>query len=217
MHIKPLLVTAAAAFLHTFASAGPSWIDWTSVNTGTLTIGSDIIGVTLTGSTPLSLDNGTQYYDNASTGGVAPSGTYGGYAPSDMLQVSTPSFFTLTFSQAIFDPYIAVVSVGQASVPVTYTFDSDVSVLSSGANLWGYSGYSVAGNAFTGSEFNGVLQLQGSFTTMNIAVGQPEFWHGFNVGSASVSAVPEPASYAMLLAGLGLMGAMARRRKAQPA
>jgi hypothetical protein len=33
--------------------------------------------------------------------------------------------------------------------------------------------------------------------------------------SAPVAAVPEPETYAMLLAGLGLMGAIARRRKAK--
>lgn len=217
MKFKALAVTCAAAFLHTVASAGPSWIDWTTLDTGTLTIGSTVVGVSLTGSAPLSLDNGTYYYDNANTGGVTPSGTYGGYQPSDMLQVANPSFFTLTFSQAVENPYIALVSVGQGGVPVTYSFDSAVSVLSSGSNYWGYTGYSVAGNAFTGSEFNGVLQLHGSFTKMNIAVGQPEFWHGFNVGSASVSAVPEPESYALMLAGLGLVGAMVRRRKAKQA
>ncbi|MBK7006138.1 MAG: FxDxF family PEP-CTERM protein [Burkholderiales bacterium] len=31
---------------------------------------------------------------------------------------------------------------------------------------------------------------------------------------ASVTSVPEPETYAMLLAGLGVMGAIARRRKA---
>ena len=217
MKLKARAGTCAAAFLHPCASAGPSWIDWTTLNTGTLTIGSTVVGVSMTGSSPLSLDNGTYFYDNASTGGVAPAGTYGGYQPSDMLQVANPSFFTLTFSQAVVNPYIALVSVGQWGVPVTYSFDSTVSVLSSGGNYWGYTGYSVAGNQFTGSEFNGVLQLQGSFTTMNIAVGQPEFWHGFNVGSASVSAVPEPESYALMLAGLGLVGAMVRRRKAKQA
>ncbi|WNO06120.1 FxDxF family PEP-CTERM protein [Rhodoferax mekongensis] len=34
-------------------------------------------------------------------------------------------------------------------------------------------------------------------------------------GSISITAVPEPETYAMLLAGLGLMGAIARRRKAK--
>ena len=217
MKIKSLIITAAAAFIHTLASAGPSWIDWTTVNTGTLTIGSQVVGVTLTGSTPDLLDNGTYYYDNANTGGTTSAGTYGGYLPSDMLQVSNASFFTLTFSQAIVNPYIALVSVGQPNLAVAYTFDSNVSVLSSGSNYWGNGTYATAGNTFTGSEFNGVLQLQGSFTSMNIAVGQPEYWHGFNVGSASVSAVPEPETYAMMLAGLGLMGAIARRRKAKQA
>ncbi len=217
MKIKSLAVTLAAAFIHTVASAGPSWIDWTTVNTGTLTIGSNEIGVSLEGSSPMGLNNGSYYYNNAATGGIAPTGTYGGYQPADMLQVSNPSFFTLTFSQAIVNPYIALVSVGQGGVPVTYTFGSNVSVLSSGSNYWGYSGYTVAGNAFTGKEFNGVLQLQGSFTSMNIAVDQAEYWHGFNVGSAAVSAVPEPESYALMLAGLGLMGAIARRRKAKQA
>ena len=217
MKFKSLVIAASAAFIHTLASAGPSWIDWTSVNTGTLTIGSQVVGVSLAGSTPDLLDNGTQYYNNGNTGGTAVTGTYGGLQPSDMLQVSNASFFTLTFSQAIVNPFIALVSVGQFAVPVSYGFDSNVSVLSSGSNKWGYGGYSVAGNTFTGSEFNGVLQLQGSFTSMNIAVGQSEFWHGFNVGSASVSAVPEPETYAMMLAGLGLMGAIARRRKAKQA
>lgn len=44
---------------------------------------------------------------------------------------------------------------------------------------------------------------------------------GDNVGivldNVSVTAVPEPETYAMLLAGLGVMGAVARRRKAQSA
>ncbi len=37
------------------------------------------------------------------------------------------------------------------------------------------------------------------------------------INALSVSAVPEPETYAMLLAGLGLMGAVARRRKAKQA
>ena len=40
---------------------------------------------------------------------------------------------------------------------------------------------------------------------------------GFTALNATVAAVPEPESYAMLLAGLGLMGAIARRRNSKQA
>jgi len=38
---------------------------------------------------------------------------------------------------------------------------------------------------------------------------------GDNAAGFGVSAIPEPESYAMILAGLALMGAIARRRKSQ--
>lgn len=38
-------------------------------------------------------------------------------------------------------------------------------------------------------------------------------YHGFMLSMAPVAAVPEPATYTMMLAGLGLMGAISRRRK----
>ncbi len=43
--------------------------------------------------------------------------------------------------------------------------------------------------------------------------GSDGFDHYFRIEGSAVSAVPEPESYALLLAGLGLVGAVARRRK----
>ncbi len=198
------------------AVAAPGWIDWTTTSTGSLTIGATTVGVSLSGSAPIGLDNGDYYYNNGATGGTAVSGTYGGLVPSDMLQVDPASSFTLTFDQAIVNPYIALVSVGQTGLPVTYTFNGHVSVLTFGSNYWGYGGYSIAGNSITGFEYNGIVQLTGSFTTLTISTNPGEYWHGFNVGSDSfATAVPEPETYAMLLAGLGLLGFVGRRRRSQ--
>lgn len=209
--LAALLTCAASASM----AAAPSWIDWSTPSTGTLTIGSTAVGVTLSGSAPASLVNGDYYYNNANTGGTAPGGTYGGLAPSDMLQVINASTFTLTFSQAITNPYVALVSIGQPNLPISYTFNGAISSLSTaGNNYWGTGSGSFSGNTFTGLEYNGVLQLSGNYTSLTITTAADENWHGFNVGSAAlVTAVPEPETFAMLLAGLGLVGTIARKRK----
>nr|WP_295778640.1 PEP-CTERM sorting domain-containing protein [Rhodoferax sp.] len=59
--------------------------------------------------------------------------------------------------------------------------------------------------------FNLVSVHSGSYS------GSAETHDVDNVVFASVSSVPEPESYALMLAGLGLMGAVARRRQAKQA
>jgi len=55
-----------------------------------------------------------------------------------------------------------------------------------------------------------------AFSTIQIT-GNAAFPTIDNLGLGLVAAVPEPETYAMLLAGLGLMGGIARRRKQQQA
>lgn len=54
--------------------------------------------------------------------------------------------------------------------------------------------------------------LTGSVFTFQFGGAKPD---QFYLGGVTVSAVPEPSSYAMLLAGVGLMGFIARRRKSR--
>ncbi len=76
--------------------------------------------------------------------------------------------------------------------------------------------YSPLGNdPFVNHTLNFTPGISGSYSLSYQNVGGDNL--GALLDNVSVSAVPEPQTYAMLLAGLGLMGFMARRRKQQQA
>jgi hypothetical protein len=60
---------------------------------------------------------------------------------------------------------------------------------------------------------NGFDYIATTNTTTLYFLSMQNSAYGPALDNVSVTAVPEPESYAMLLAGLGLMGAIARRRK----
>lgn len=213
MKIKNLAVGFALSAVAFAAQASAvTWTDWSNTSAGTLTFGSSTVNVALAGN-PWDLVNGDFYYNNGSTGGTSVSGTYAGLAPSDLIRVYNAGQYTISFDKEVVDPYIALVSVGQGGLGVTYSFDSAFSVVSAGGNYWGYSGYTTSGNNFTGYEYNGILKFTGTYTSLSFTIQNPEYWHGFNVGAATAAPVPEPEMYLSLLAGLGALGFVARRRK----
>ncbi|MTV38282.1 PEP-CTERM sorting domain-containing protein [Duganella radicis] len=58
--------------------------------------------------------------------------------------------------------------------------------------------------------------MSASFSNLGHQSGRGEFWAEASIGGRSViSAVPEPGAWGMLLAGLGLLGVVARRASAQ--
>lgn len=183
------------------AHAAPVWTDWHSINDGTLTQGSHTTNVSLSGPA-FNYDDGTPFYY------LFPM-TFGNLAPVDMMREAGMGSVTLTFDQAVTDIYMALVSVGQPNVPVTYSFNNAFSVYSDGPGAWGPGSYSISGNDFTGNEFNGVLFFAGTFSSLTFSINQPEFWHGFNI---AVNDVSEPGSLALLLGSLGMLGAIGRRR-----
>lgn len=213
MNFKVLIFTSLAVTSQMVSAADVNWTNWSNAGTGTLATPGGSVNVSLTGPA-LDLQSGDFYYNNSDTSFTAQTGTYGGLMPSDLIRVSDPGTFTLNFSSAVVNPFISLVSVGQPSYPVTYSFPNSFSVISSGANYWGYNGYTASGTDFTGTEFNGILQLHGTYTSLAFTVHQPEFWHGFNIGASAVSAVPEAEQWAMMLLGLPLVSWVARRKQA---
>lgn len=213
--IMAVLFALSVAINAPVASA-VSWTDWNANSivsgangsgSGVITVGSDTIGVALSGLV-YNFENGDYYFNNGSTGYLSPAGTYGGLAPSDMIREVYSGTVTISFSQAVVDPYIALVSVGQGGLPVNYAFQNlqnPIQVISSGSNYWGYTGYTLTGNTFTGREYNGILKLAGEYSSITFSISPNENWHGFNIGvDSAADAVPEPST--MLLLGAGLIG-----------
>jgi hypothetical protein len=188
-----------------------TWTDWTSagagVVNGNMALGS---GVNVTFSGPYSFAQtscGTNYWlPNAYTGPGVPNAPPG----CDIISLNAGGAKTITFSQAVLNPFISLVSWnGQGPV----TFNGPVQVIANGGGYWGSGTMSASGNTlFMSGEVHGTIQLAGSYNSITFSDGG-ENWHGLTVG-ASVVATPEPGTYVLMATGLiGVFG-IARRRRA---
>lgn len=132
--------------------------------------------------------------------------------------------YKVTLSEAIKDPIMAIATLGSGWDSATYVFDSPFTILSQGPSCcWGGTNHSLIqqpGNVLEGWEGSGIIQFIGTYTTFSWTVPNPEYWHGFTFGIRTTEKleptplpVPEPETYAMLLAGLGLLSFTSRRRK----
>ncbi len=203
--------TLAAGGAHAFTTV--SWADLTSDTpttvSGTITATSGTVGVTFSGSYLFDqLNNtGTDYWvDLGYTEGLV------NRPPTvDLIALNVGDLKTVTFSKAVTDPYLAFTSWNGNHV----SFSAPFTIISQGCGYWGCGTFAPFGGStgFDGSgEVHGVLQFHGTFTSLSFT-DTTENWHGFTVGIGDV-AVPEPASWAMMLVGFGLVGLAARRRSA---
>ncbi len=190
-----------------------SWTNWNSNTTGTVTQNATNVTVTYTG-TNLGVTHDASIYDVPSSFLSAEVNTTPGTNGTVQMAGGTGSTVnTFHFSAPVVNPYIAVFSVGQGGVPVSFNFDQNFTLLSQGAGHWAGGTLVASGNSLVGREGNGVIKFTGTFTDITFTTPNYEWYYGATIGVAAVGAVPEPGTYAMLLAGLGLMGAIARRRK----
>lgn len=136
-------------------------------------------------------------------------GGYGAITGTSVDMLGTPGPGSLSQSFAT--------TAGQA-----YQLSFDLSLNGSGSNASGLLAVSLdngsATNFFgTTNHTSHTLNFTGtgSLLALTFSSAQTGDYSGAVLDNVSVTAVPEPESYAMMLAGLGLMAGIARRRKGQ--
>lgn len=131
--------------------------------------------------------------------------TAGGYPTANILQVT----FDNLVNGLNFDFYNAGSSASGRGASFYSAFDSFGSLLETGslrASASRVTTFALSSSSIKTLQFN------------NNTNGTNSWWFGLaglRATEAAVSPVPEPETYAMLLAGLGLMAGVARRRKKQ--
>jgi hypothetical protein len=205
------LALAAGGVAH---AATIDWNQWDANTHGTIATGAGSVDVGFSGET------GSGWY--ASYPSWSPAGTWAdgaivANAPTGgivrLIGGNASVVDTITFSRPVVDPVLALWSVGQGGDTVSFDFNATPVLVAGGPSAeYGGSSIWVAGNSAYGTEGNGTVQFKGTFTSLSWVNPTAENWYGFNVGVAA--AVPEPGSFALMLAGLALAGVAVRRRKA---
>jgi hypothetical protein len=171
------LVLAAAG---SASAATVAWTDWTFLSTDLRTASGTMggVGVSVNAGNPMNgvsqlsgPGNCINYWTQPVPADAAYTGGSVGNAPTacEQLGLSSANSITVNFSSAVGVLYMALLSVGQNGLPVTYDFNQAFTIDSEGRGYWGNDGTDGvlgAGDSLTMREFHGVLRFNAPVTSI---------------------------------------------------
>lgn len=183
-------------------------VDWTSASAGT----AGEVSVSFTGGTR-TLETNSAWVDKQFNA----TNSFGLYSTAEGIQFTADGSSTRTYTIS-FSSAVSGVVMHLGSLASAITFDRSITKLS-GQPIFVVNGNSVTGatvNSGPYSDANGSIAL-GDLQTFSFTVS-PYVPGGEGIGMQLVinalPPVPEPQSWAMMLAGMAALGALARRRAA---
>lgn len=195
---------------------------------GSITTYSDLASFSsVLGATPTTVETFTDDIHFPITSGVLNSMTNEAGITPGMIQpgvtystpISSGNFFNIDCCSAT-GPFLDSVSGGN---PLTVTFDHNTQAFGFDSGLYNYGmdvtinfasgpAYHVSYSTIAAFEFFGFISTSNDIQSVTIGGGTGIFTYAVD-NFRFTTAVPEPETYAMLLAGMGLVGFAARRRK----
>jgi len=208
-----ITLACAATAASTANAAGVTWANLTSWNSSNQLVSGNIGSITVT-----MKGNGDQIFTQYSNSIWTPTSTYvssfgNGPSGADIIGLNSAGTETITFSQSVKNPLIALMSWNDSVV----SFGNDpIKILNMGGSscCWGAGSIvlNAAGTGFNGIyEANGVIEVLGTYKTITFTDKTNEYWHGYTVG---ITPTPEPEEWAMMLLGFGMVGFQVKRKKA---
>ncbi|MBX3388065.1 MAG: hypothetical protein KF691_01275 [Phycisphaeraceae bacterium] len=195
-----LVIGAASESVH---GAPVDWAAWTSSTgpsvsgtaQGTIATSSGSVSVTYSGEIFFSQVNSAGIYYYAPDAPYLSATVSNAPPRADIIALQGgvgSGTHTLTFTPPVENPVMAIVSLGQPSIVVTYDFDVPFTILSYGPGYWGGPGTlnNIGGKRLTGVEGHGTIRFIGTVSSINWTIPNPETWHGFTVGLLGVAPCP---------------------------